>query len=449
MQESRTFEVSHRSQITSNDDVRQIQVFVVLPPRLLLLDIAGPLEVLRQASRVQSRVRFDVRYVGPTSELLTSIGITLTAIEPLPSQLPPEAWIVLGGDVENVMLCGGETAPGKSGKDEADEEAIVAWLRQTIQPGHKLISICTGALMAAQAGLLDGHACTTHHLSCAELAAIAPKARVLENRLYVEDGDRYSSAGITAGIDLMLHLVHQCTDQSCAIAVARYLVVYLRRSGADPQLSPWLEGRNHLHPVVHRLQDTIAGDLTKAWTLSGLAKIAGASNRHLSRLFHEHVGMTIAEYSNRLRVALAQELIRETNLDMERVAEEAGFSSPRQLRRALRKVHKTPPREARMHAQRPIPTRHSDSSLTFVTDRSCHISLKRDRSAPYQLHQYLRAFVNQHNLQSAVSLSLSTTFTRRQRASLELPGPIQEWSILEIFGRIYGTFRRLASKTDS
>jgi transcriptional regulator GlxA family with amidase domain len=204
-------------------------------------------------------------------------------------------------------------------------------------------------LIAARAGLLDGHACTTHYLSCAELATIAPKARVLENRLYVEDGERYSSAGITAGIDLMLHLVHQCTDQSCAIAVARYLVVYLRRSGADPQLSPWLEGRNHLHPAVHRLQDAISSDLTKSWTISRLAKIAGASNRHLSRLFHEHVGMTIAEYSNRLRVAFAQELLRETNLDMEQVAEKAGFSSPRQLRRAWRKVYKTPPREARVH----------------------------------------------------------------------------------------------------
>jgi transcriptional regulator GlxA family with amidase domain len=347
-------------QLISDQEPQQISVFVVLPPRLLLLDIAGPLEVLRQASRVQGRVRFDVRYVGPSSELMTSIGITLTAIEPLPDKLPPEAWIVLAGDVENVMLSGGGTGPAKSGEDDADEEAIVDWLRKAIQPGHKLISICTGALIAARAGLLDGHACTTHHLSCAELAAIAPKARVLENRLYVEDGERYSSAGITAGIDLMLHLVHQCTDQSCAITVARYLVVYLRRSGADPQLSPWLEGRNHLHPVVHRLQDAIASDVTKSWTLSRLAKIAGASNRHLSRLFHEHVGMSIAEYSNRLRVAFAQELLRETNFDMEHVAEQAGFSSPRQLRRAWRKVHKTPPREARVHAQLrpPIPTRH-------------------------------------------------------------------------------------------
>jgi transcriptional regulator GlxA family with amidase domain len=337
-------------QVSSDGKVRQIPVFVVLPPRLLLLDIAGPLEVLRQANRVQTAVRFEVHYVGPSPSLLTSIGITLNAVQPLPDELPPNAWVVLAGDVEQVMQCGGERDTGKSPVDEADEKAIVAWLKESIQPPHKLISICTGALLAARAGLLDGRTCTTHHLSCGELASIAPKARVLEDRLYVEDGDRYSSAGITAGVDLMLHLVHQCTDQSCAVAIARYLVVYLRRSGADPQLSPWLEGRNHIHPAVHRVQDIIASDLKRSWTLKGLARIGGASDRHLSRLFHEHVGMTINEYRNRLRVAFAQQLLRETNLDIEGVAEQAGFGSSRHLRRAWRKVYKTPPSAARAHA---------------------------------------------------------------------------------------------------
>jgi len=332
------------------DAVRRIPVFVVVPPRLLLLDIAGPLEVLRQANRLQSSVRFEVRYIGPSSSLQTSIGITLAAIEPLPQELPPQSWVVLAGDVEYVMLSGGEQGPGKSAADKEAEKAIVTWLKTTVRPGHKLISICTGALIAARANLLDGYSCTTHYLSYDELRAIAPRARILENRLYVEDGERYSSAGITAGIDLMLHLVHQSTGQSCAVAVAQYLVIYLRRSGSDPQLSPWLEGRNHIHPAVHRVQDAIAADLTKSWSLGALARLAGASDRHLSRLFHEHVGMSIPEYSNRLRVAFAQELLRETRLDMERVAEQSGFSSTRQLRRAWQRIYKGPPREARRHS---------------------------------------------------------------------------------------------------
>jgi len=338
---------------SSPDEVRRIPVFVVVPPRLLLLDIAGPLEVLRQANRLQSSVRFEVRYVGPTACLQTSIGITLAAIEPLPQELPPQSWVVLAGDVEYVMLSGGAHGVGKSAADEEAEKAIVTWLKTTVCPGHKLISICTGALIAARAGLLDGYSCTTHYLSYDELRVIAPRARILENRLYVEDGERYSSAGITAGIDLMLHLVHQSTNQSCAVAVAQYLVVYLRRSGSDPQLSPWLQGRNHIHPAVHRVQDAIAADLTKSWSLSALARLAGASDRHLSRLFHEHVGMSIPEYSNRLRVAYAQELLRETRFDMERVAEQSGFSSTRQLRRAWHRIYKRPPREGRrlLHAK--------------------------------------------------------------------------------------------------
>ena len=327
--------------------MRHIQVYVVIPPRLLLLDIAGPLEVLRWANQLQSAVRFDIRYVGPSRVQQTSIGLPLTEIDALPDALPEDAWVMLAGDVEFVMLCGGGIGPGQTPADAADEAAIVDWLRAAVQPGHKLISICSGALMAGRAGLLDGHACTTHHFCCDDLATIAPKARVLENRLYVEDGACCTSAGITTGIDLMLHLVGQLTDQSCAVAVARYLVVYLRRSGADPQLSPWLEGRNHIHPAVHRVQDAIAGDLTRTWTVSALAKIAGASSRHLSRLFHEHAGMSIPDYSNRLRVARARQLLSQTRLDMERVAEQAGFASSRQLRRAWRRVHPTAPRQAR------------------------------------------------------------------------------------------------------
>jgi transcriptional regulator GlxA family with amidase domain len=327
--------------------MRQIEVYVVIPPRLLLLDIAGPLEVVRWANHVQRAVQFKVHYVGPSSSLQTSIGLTLTAIESLPDALPQAALVVLAGDVEQVMVSGGRATPAGSKADAADERVIVEWLREVIRPDHKLISICSGALLAGRAGLLDGRDCTTHYSCCAELALLAPKARVLENRLYVQDGGCYSSAGITAGVDLMLHIVSQLTDQSCAVAVARYLVVYLRRSGADPQLSPWLEGRNHIHPAVHRVQDAIAGDLTKSWSLGGLAKIAGAGDRHLSRLFNENVGMSIKDYCNRLRVALAKELLSQTDLDMERVAERVGFASSRQLRRAWRRIYTTAPRQAR------------------------------------------------------------------------------------------------------
>ena len=327
--------------------MRQIQVYVVLPPRVLLLDVAGPLEVLRRANQVQSGVRFDVHYVAPTTEVQSSIGVSLTAIEPLPEDMPDGAWIVVAGDVEVVMSPAGRPAAVR-GKDEAaHERAIVAWLRTAARPGTTLICICSGALLAARAGLLDGRACTTHHTCCEELAQIAPTAKVLDNRLYVEDGPCYTSAGITTGIDLMLHMLGQVTDQSCVAATARFLVVYLRRGGADPQLSPWLEGRNHMHPAIHRVQDAIAADLTRPWQVRALARIANVSDRHLTRLFSEHVDMKISQYINRLRVARAQELLSQTRLDMEQVAERAGFGSARQLRRAWSREHSSAPRFAR------------------------------------------------------------------------------------------------------
>lgn len=171
---------------------------------------------------------------------------------------------------------------------------------------------------------------------------------MLENRLFVEDRDRLTSAGITAGVNLMLHLVAQLTGPACALAVARYLVVYLRRTGADPQISPWLEGRNHLHPVIHRVQDAIAQNPARRWSVRELGAVAHASPRHLSRLFNEQTGQSVTDFVNRLRVALARELVARTRLDMESVAERSGFASARQLRRAWGRLHATPPREARM-----------------------------------------------------------------------------------------------------
>jgi transcriptional regulator GlxA family with amidase domain len=268
----------------------------------------------------------------------------LTGIKPLPPVIPAGAMVLLAGNVNEVMTVEHQVQRPADGDAEA---AVVDWLRRVIRRGHQLISICSGALLAARAGLLDGYACTTHHGSCAELAALAPKAKVLENRLYVEDRERLTSAGVTAGIDLMLYVVSQIIDHGCAIAIARYLVVYLRRSGADPQLSPWLEGRNHLHPAVHRVQDAITANPTKAWTTGTLAKIAFTSSRHLSRLFSEHVGMSVTDYRNRLRVAVARDLVVDSRLDMERVAERAGFASTRQLRRVWRKFYPAPPSKTR------------------------------------------------------------------------------------------------------
>jgi transcriptional regulator GlxA family with amidase domain len=156
-------------------------------------------------------------------------------------------------------------------------------------------SALIGSGLDARAGLLDGHDCTTHYACIRDLARLAPTARVQENRLYVDDGERLTSAGITAGIDMMLHIVAQLVGHTVALCVARYLVVYLCRGAADPQLSPWLKGRNHIHPAIHRVQDAIAADPTRDWSVPMLALVAVASPRDLSRLFNQHAGMSVID----------------------------------------------------------------------------------------------------------------------------------------------------------
>jgi transcriptional regulator GlxA family with amidase domain len=318
---------------------RTIDVWVVLPERVLLLDIAGPMEVLRRANVEQSALQFRIHYVGSSARAMSSVGIPLADIAPLPDVLPADAMIIVPGSADQVAFADDVSHVAV----RQDERMIVDWLKARVKPGHTLMSICSGALLAARAGLLDGYSCTTHHAECGQLAALAPQAKVLDNRLFVIDGARYTSAGVTAGLDLMLNVVSSLTGHACALAIARHLVLYMRREGADPQISAWLAGRNHLHPAVHRVQDAIIANPTENWTLTRLAKIANASPRHLSRLFNEHAGMNMTAYINGLRVALAHQLLTSSRLDMERVAERTGFASSRQLRRAWRRSYDTPP----------------------------------------------------------------------------------------------------------
>lgn len=321
----------------------EIPVYVVVPPRVLLLDVAGPVEVLRKANLEQSSLLFTVRYVGPSPSVGTSIGIAVGGILPLPALLPDNAMVIVAGSAEHPL--GGSTASNET--EQSHEAEIVNWLKHSIRPGIRLVSICSGALLAARAGLLDHCDCTTHHACIDELARLAPTARVKENRLYVEDKERLTSAGVTAGIDLMLHIVAQLTSHACALSVARYLVVYLRRSGADPQLSPWLEGRNHIHPAIHRVQDAVTADPAQEWSVSSLARLAAASPRNLSRLFNEHTGMSVTDFVNRTRVALAHDILATSSLNLDAVAMRSGFASTRQFRRAWARLHELPPGRAR------------------------------------------------------------------------------------------------------
>jgi transcriptional regulator GlxA family with amidase domain len=318
-------------------------VLFVLLPNVLMLDLAGPAEVLRLASQSESETAldFDLQYVSPVASLHSSIGLPLTGLPPLPETLRPGTMVVLVGSTSTATSA-------RLMEFESASNVVTDWLRRVYTPsGAKLVCICAGALTAAKAGLLDGRQCTTHHSLCDTLQAIAPTARVLENRLYVTDGPISCSAGVTAGIDLMLHLLADLAGPQLACSVARDMVVYQRRGGADPQLSAWVSGRNHLHPALHRVQDALSAAPCEDWSVTRMASLACTSSRNLARLFSEHAGISPLDYLHRLRVSVARELLAQSTLDMETIAERSGFGSARHLRRIWGKYEAAPPSDSR------------------------------------------------------------------------------------------------------
>ncbi|HTD07114.1 GlxA family transcriptional regulator [Undibacterium sp.] len=322
-------------------NAKRHSVYFLLLPDTLLIDMAGPADALLFANRYQQEVHFDLKFISPFPQIRTSVGLQLGELAPLPQQLEADAILILPG------LVGMEFR-----YDTPEEQATIQWLRRQVTPGNRLICICSGALLAAHAGLLSNHAATTHHDHCKDLAQIDSSIRVEENRIFVEQGMISTSAGVTAGIDLALHLISQLAGPLTAAAVARNMVVYMRRAGTDPQLSPWVMHRNHIHPVVHKVQDAVTRNPTHPWSLPELAGIACTSSRHLTRLFKTHAGVSVQEYLTSLRLSLAGKLLAQTGWSMDRVAEAAGFGSVRQFRRIWSHFHDASPKAYRVPQER-------------------------------------------------------------------------------------------------
>jgi transcriptional regulator GlxA family with amidase domain len=318
--------------------VRKNVLFAVLPGTVLL-DVAGPAEAFRIASQSVSAA-YALSFAGSTRTIETGVGLQIGSVQPLPKHVETGSIIVVPGVIgERVDY----TSPAV--------RQLCEWLRFAVAAENvTLMCVCAGSVVAAHAGVLNGRECTTHHSHIEELQRAEPTARVHDNRIFVEDGNVLTSAGVTAGIDLALYVIGKQLGHQVAASVARQLVVYMRRSGSDPALSPWLMHRNHIHPVVHRVQDAVSRDPSAEWPAGRLADIAHTSPRNLARLFAQHAQCSPLDYVQRMRVALARELLTQSTLPLERVAERVGFSSAHQLRRVWRRWEAAPPSASRVSA---------------------------------------------------------------------------------------------------
>jgi transcriptional regulator GlxA family with amidase domain len=306
-------------------------------PSVQLLDVAGPLQVFASAnemagSKLGRPAPYILRVVARSdTNVTTSSGLGL-AIEPLPSaDAVPDTLLVAGG-------------PGV--EQAAADPLLVDWLGDRAQRVRRVASVCTGAVLLASAGVLNGRRATTHWSMCAELARRFPEVRVEPDPIFVRDGPVWTSAGVTAGIDLALALVEEDLGRSVALAVARYLVVFLKRPGGQAQFSAALslQAAEDKFGALHTwIEAHLADDLS----LAALARHAGMSERSFSRHYLEATGLTPARSIERLRVEAARRLLSDSRLPVKRISQRCGFGSEETMRRSFLRVLSVTPQDYR------------------------------------------------------------------------------------------------------
>jgi transcriptional regulator GlxA family with amidase domain len=303
------------------------RVWFLVAPQSGLLNIGGPWEVLGNANDILGREAYACALVGPKApEVRTRHGLVVAGVRPLPrahlrnDQLPDVA-IVAGGSPRTPL---------------PDEQArIAAWLRRHHAGIGTIVSICTGAFVLGEAGLLDRRRAMTHWLYLRELQARFPKARVVEEGIFVRDGRVWTSAGLTAGIDLTLALVEEDHGHAVAMAVAKRLVLFLRRSGNQAQFSSALQRQEKEPARLRDISAFVLEHVDEALPVERVASGIGMSPRTLSRWCREHLDESPAELVRRLRTEEARRLLEETSLPLKDITARTGFGDASTLWRAF------------------------------------------------------------------------------------------------------------------
>lgn len=305
------------------------QAVFIVPPQVHLLDVAGPAHIFYEAADHGAPVASCFTGIFPADRRVESSSrLCFSDLRDYNTlQLKKHDLVFIPGLERTLLLNDAflrSTAP------------FGQWLQEQHAKGVTICSVCTGAFLLAEAGLLQGQACTTHWKYTERLQQRYPGLQVKENRLFVQSGTVLTSAGVASGIDLALYMVEQLWGSAFAAEVAREVVVFNRRSAADPQLSVFLQYRNHLNNRIHTIQDMLAQALDKKLPIEALAAQAHMSPRNLTRLFKSTTGITIGQYLDKLRVERALQMISEGHT-MPVVAAACGLKSTNQLRQLLKK----------------------------------------------------------------------------------------------------------------
>jgi transcriptional regulator GlxA family with amidase domain len=314
------------------------RIWIAVFADVQVLDVTGPLEVFSMANRLGNARTpgYDVSIVAANpGPVTTSSGLTLVAQRGLARPT---------GELDTLLVAG-----GLGTRAAMRDRRFVAWIARTAMGARRVASVCTGAFLLAEAGLLDGRRATTHWALYEGLQRRFPAVRVERDPIFVRDGNVFTSAGITAGMDLALELVEEDFGRQRALQVARWLVMFVRRPGGQSQFSVQLSAQFAERDELRELQGWIAEHLDDDLSVPTLARRAHMSPRNFARAFRREIGMTPAAYVEAQRVEAARRLLESTGRSVAQVAEACGFSRVETIHRAFRRVLRVPPAQYRRH----------------------------------------------------------------------------------------------------
>jgi transcriptional regulator GlxA family with amidase domain len=329
------------------DSTRQPRRIVILAfAGVQPLDVIGPAEVFSGADALAGGDAYSVEVVAKEPGLIAphSGGYGL---------VPKTTTAQCRGPIDTLVVAGG------AGVRRAEEDAaLIHWIRSAARRSRRVTSVCSGSFLLARAGLLEGKTVTTHWASTAELARRHPELKVDPKPIFVRDGDVWTSAGVTSGMDLSLALVEEDLGRETAVEVARWLVLFLQRPGGQAQFSSHLSAQLAERRPLRELQSWIADNLDADLRVEALAERAAMSPRNFARFFRRETGLTPAAYVEVLRVERARQLLEEAGDPVERVAAHCGFGTPETMRRAFARRVGVAPAEyrARFNRAEPLPT---------------------------------------------------------------------------------------------